>query len=481
MKKIYRFVLKSFIGPMALTFFIALFILLMQFLWKYVDDMVGKGFEWYVLAELMFYASATFVPMALPLAVLLASLMTFGNLGEHYELVAIKAAGISFRKAMMPLVVFIVLLSGLAFYFSNNILPIANLKYGVLLFDIREKKPALNINEGIFYNELEGYVIRIGKKDKNGADIQDVMIYDHTDATGNNNVTLAEKGRMETTADKKTLIFMLYNGYNYYEPAPTREQRSGKAMQRTRFDEEIRRIDVSELDMIRSKEDLFKDNYQMLNLTQLQEAIDTLISQKVKREIIVEKYIFGNYPYFQKVDTARVVATNGARPPSNDFIANFSKPEQTPIVDLALNTARGIYQQVDYYSKEMNMKREIIARHEIEWFRKFTLSVACIVLFFIGAPLGAIIRKGGLGLPVVFSTLFFIIFHVISMTGEKFAREGVIPVYEGMWIPTMVFIPIGVLLTYSASTDARILSYDWWAIFLKKIVNFFKRLIPIKK
>jgi len=164
MKKIYRFVLKSFIGPMALTFFIALFILLMQFLWKYVDDMVGKGFEWYVLAELMFYASATFVPMALPLAVLLASLMTFGNLGEHYELVAIKAAGISFRKAMMPLVVFIVLLSGLAFYFSNNILPIANLKYGVLLFDIREKKPALNINEGIFYNELEGYVIRIGKK-----------------------------------------------------------------------------------------------------------------------------------------------------------------------------------------------------------------------------------------------------------------------------------------------------------------------------
>ncbi|HOV12479.1 MAG TPA: LptF/LptG family permease, partial [Bacteroidales bacterium] len=225
MKKIYRFVLKSFMGPMVLTFFIALFILLMQFLWKYVDDMVGKGFEWYVLAELMFYASATFVPMALPLAVLLASLMTFGNLGEHYELVAIKAAGISFSKALMPLVVFIVLLSGLAFYFSNNILPIANLKYGVLLFDIREKKPALNINEGIFYNELEGYVIRIGKKDKNGADIQDVMIYDHTDATGNNNVTLAEKGRMESTADKKTLIFMLYNGYNYYEPASTREHR----------------------------------------------------------------------------------------------------------------------------------------------------------------------------------------------------------------------------------------------------------------
>jgi len=481
MKKIYKFVLKSFMGPMVLTFFIALFILLMQFLWKYVDDMVGKGFEWYVLAELLFFASATFVPVALPLAVLLASLMTFGNLGEHYELVAIKAAGISFRRTMFPLVIFIIMLSGFAFYFSNNILPIANLKYGALLFDIREKKPALNINEGVFYSELKGYVIRIGKKDKNGVDISNVMIFDHTEDMGNINATLAEKGRMETTPDKKTLIFTLYDGFNYYEPVSTRERNVDKALQRTQFEEETRRIDLSELNMIRSKEDLFKDNYQMLNLKQLQVAIDTLVNQKVKREMIISKYVTNNFSFYTKTDTAKYTASKAPAPVKDDFISNFPQPEQVPIVDLALNNVRGIHQQLDYYNREVNMKRELIARHEIEWYRKFTLSVACLILFFIGAPLGAIIRKGGLGLPVVFSTLFFIIFHVISMTGEKFAREGILPVYQGMWLPTLIYLPIGILLTYSASTDSRLLSVDWWIIFFKRIGNFFRLILHFSK
>jgi len=481
MKKIYQFVLKSFMGPMVLTFFIALFILLMQFLWKYVDDMVGKGFEWYVLAELLFYASATFVPLALPLAVLLASLMTFGNLGEHYELVAIKAAGISFRKTMFPLVVFIILLSGCAFYFSNNILPIANLKYGALLFDIREKKPALNINEGVFYSELQGYVIRIGKKDKNGVDISNVMIFDHTENMGNINATIAEKGKMETTPDKKTLVFTLYNGFNYYEPVSTRERHVDKALQRTRFEEETRRIDLSELNMIRSKEDLFKDNYQMLNLRQLQVAIDTQVNQKIRREMIIGKYVKNNFSFYARTDTAKYGAASRPAAIKADFISNFPKPEQIPIVDLALDNVRGIHQQLDYYNREINMKRELIARHEIEWYRKFTLSVACLILFFIGAPLGAIIRKGGLGLPVVFSTLFFIIFHVISMTGEKFAREGIVPVYEGMWLPTMIYLPIGILLTYSASTDSRVLSIDWWTVIINRIGVFFRGMFRFSK
>lgn len=481
MKRIYWFVLKSFIGPMVLTFFIALFILLMQFLWKYVDDIVGKGFEWYVIIELMFYASATFVPLSLPLAVLLASLMTFGNLGEHYELVAIKAAGISFRRTMFPLIIFIVILSGCAFYFSNNILPIANLKYGSLLFDIREKKPALNINEGIFYSGLQGYVIRIGKKDPNGVDISNVMIFDHTEEMGNINATIAKTGSMETTDDKKTLIFKLYDGYNYYEPVASRDHSENSPLQRTKFQEEIRRIDLSELNMIRSKEDLFKDNYQMKNLTQIQEAIDTLIVQKVTRERQIDKYIMQNINFYYATDTTKYSPENAPRQIEEDFIANFSKSEQVEIVDIALNSVRGIYQQLDFYSKEMNIKRGIIARHEIEWYRKFTLSVACLVLFFIGAPLGAIIRKGGLGMPVVFSTLFFIIFHVISMTGEKFAREGIISPAEGMWLSSAIFLPIGIILTYSASTDSHILSLDWWVILFKKIGNFFKRILTSKK
>ncbi|MCK9613344.1 MAG: LptF/LptG family permease [Bacteroidales bacterium] len=478
MKKVYSFVLKSFMGPLVLTFFIALFILVMQFLWKYVDDMVGKGFEWYVLAELLFYASATFVPLALPLAVLLASLMTFGNLGEHYELVAIKASGISFRRAMMPLVIFIIFLSGFALYFSNYILPIANLKFGVLLFDIREKKPALNINEGVFYRELEGYVIRIGKKESNGEDISNVIIYDHTEDMGNINVTAAGKGKMHNP-DKNTLLFTLYNGYNYYEPINNRDRNPSNPFQRTNFEEETRRIDLTELNMIRSKEDFFKDNYQMLNLSQLEDAVDTLIMQRVERERSFYKYYTNNYYFYFRCDTASLLPLKSAGMKEN-FILNFPKSEQKEIVNLALSDSRAVLQQTDYFSREIKMKKEIIARHEIEWYRKFTLSLACLILFFIGAPLGAIIRKGGLGLPVVFSTLFFIIYHVISMTGEKFVREGVLTPPSGMWLPLVIYLPIGIVLTYTASTDSSLLNFDWWIIFFEKICRLIKKILRIK-
>ncbi|MEI6123387.1 MAG: LptF/LptG family permease [Bacteroidota bacterium] len=481
MKKIYLFVLKSFVGPMVLTFFIALFILLMQFLWKYVDDIVGKGFEWFTILELMFYASATFIPLALPLAVLLASLMTFGNLGEHYELVAMKAAGISFRKAMLPLVIFILLLSGCALYFSNYVLPIVNLKYGTLLFDIREKKPALNINEGVFFSELEGYVIRIGKKDKDGITIHDVMIADHTENLGNINVTMAESGKMETTPDGRTLIFSLNKGYNYYEPSKNREDAINRPLQRTKFDEEMHRIDLSELSMIRSKEDLFKDNYQMLNLSQLENEKDTLVTNYVERQNQAYQYFLKNFYFLSVIDSALYDPNKTPRRIEDDFIMNFPKKDQKRFVDVALNSARSVSQQSEYIQKELDVKREIIARYNIEWHRKFTLSIACLVLFFIGAPLGAIIRKGGLGLPVVFSTLFFIIYHVISMTGEKFAREGVISAAQGMWIASWIFLPIGVLLTYSASTDSKILNIEWWQLFLNKVRRKSRSIIKSKK
>ena len=467
-KKLYLFVLRSYLGPMVLTFFIALFILLMQFLWKYVDDMVGKGFEWYVIAELLFYASATFVPMALPLAILLASLMTFGNLGEHYELVAMKASGISFRKAMLPLIIFTIMLSGVAFYFSNNVLPFANLKFGTLLFDVREKKPALNINEGIFYNEIENYVIRIGKKEKDGKTIRNVMIFDHTESMGNNNVTVAEWGTMENTPDKKFLIFRLYNGFNYYEPSNKREHNYSRPLQRTRFEEEMRRFDLSEFNMIRSKEELFKDNYQMQNLHQLELSTDTLRMELNQRVDQISDMLIKNYYWYQLTDSNLYKPVQPMTAVPDSFVTMFTPREQRKIIDVALSGARGVSQQLEYLEKEIRAKNEMIYRHEIEWHRKFTLSIACLILFFVGAPLGAIIRKGGLGLPVVFSTLFFIIFHVISITGEKFVREGIIPPWEGMWISSLVFLPIGIILTYSASTDARILSTDWWSMSFRR-------------
>ncbi len=470
MKKIYVFVLKSFVGPMVFTFFIAVFILLMQFLWKYVDDIVGKGFEWYTILQLMFYASATFVPLALPLAVLLASLMTFGNLGEHYELVAMKAAGISFRQAMFPLLLFIVLLSGMALYFSNYVLPIVNLKYGTLLFDIREKKPALNINEGVFYSELQGYVIRVGKKDKDGVTIRDVMIADHTEDMGNINVTVADSGRMETMGKKPPiLVFTLYHGYNYYEPSSHPNDAITKPMQRTKFDEETRRIDLSELNMIKSKEDLFKDNYQMLNLSQLSHEKDTLVMKYVERQAQAYDYYLKSFHYFNTIDSSKYDKKKDTVKLKDVFITNFTKGEQKKFVEIALNSARSVSQQTEYIEKELDVKREVIARYNIEWNRKFTLSIACLILFFIGAPLGAIIRKGGLGLPVVFSTLLFIIFHVISMMGEKSAREGVLSAAQGMWLALWIYLPVGILLMYSATTDSKVLNLEWWNLIIKKL------------
>jgi lipopolysaccharide export system permease protein len=478
LKKLDVFVLKSFIGPMVLTFFIALFILVLQFVWKYVDDFVGKGFEWYIITELLFYASLTFIPMALPLAVLLASLMTFGNLGENFELVAVKSSGISFRRAMYPLIVFIIVLSGCAFYFSNNVLPIVNLKYGTLLFDVREKKPALNINEGIFYKELEGYVIRIGKKEQDGVSIKDVIIFDHTEGMGNNNMTVAESGKMETTPEKgikqRFLIFTLYNGINYYEPSSDHSYTVTRPMQRTKFEEEIRRIDLSELNMERSKADLFKDNYQMLDLNQLSLQKDTLVMELKTRQKEIHDYLVRNFYYYSIMDTIKYDPHKFPRPLEDDFISNFQKKDQKEIVDIALNNARGVSQQVEYISKELAVKGEVIAKFGIEWQRKFTLSIACLILFFIGAPLGAIIRKGGLGMPVVFSTLFFIIFHILSMTGEKFAREGIISPFQGMWFSSMIYLPIGILLTYSATTDSRILNIDWWFILRDRLWTFLK-------
>ncbi len=480
LKKLDWFVLKSFLGPMVLTFFIALFILVLQFVWKYVDDFVGKGFEWYIILELLGYASLTFIPMALPLAVLLASLMTFGNLGENYELVAIKSSGISFRRAMAPLIVAMVVLSGVAFYFSNYVLPIVNLKYGTLLFDVREKKPALNINEGVFYKDLQGYVIRVGKKEKDGVTINDVMIFDHTEGMGNNNMTVAERGKMETTPDNRFLIFTLYNGLNYYEPNSDRNAMN-RPLQRTHFDEEMRRIDLTELNMIRSKEDLFKDNYQMLNLHQLSLQKDTLQMEFDKRRKEIHDYLIRNFYYYGFVDTNLWDPAKNPQPLADDFISNFPKNEQKEMVAMALNTSRAITQQIEYMGKEMSVKSEVIAKFGIEWQRKFTLSIACLILFFIGAPLGAIIRKGGLGLPVVFSTLFFIVFHVISMTGEKFAREDILSPFQGMWLSSLVYLPIGILLTYSATTDSRVLNIDWWFILRDKLWSKLKLKFLSKK
>jgi lipopolysaccharide export system permease protein len=470
MKKLDGFILKSYLGPLVMTFFIALFILLMQFLWKYIDDLVGKGLEWYIILKLMFYASSTFVPLALPLAILLSSLMMFGNLGEHYELVTMKAAGISLSRIMRPLVIVSVVISLLAFYFSNVILPIANLKFLSLLYDVRSKKLAFNIKEGVFYNGIEGFVIRVEKKDKDGNTIRDIMIYDHSKHAGNVSLTTAEWGRMELSNDKRFLIFHLYNGTNYEERIDLRQYDNTKPFQRTQFKEQQQLFDLSAFQLTRTDENLFKKNYEMQNITQLSFAIDSIRNKLIVEKSGADVHYLNNLQFFRQLDTLHPKIPDSVMKLKPDFISNFNAGERYAILESARAGASGMRDNLEMSRGNLYTTRKLVHKHQIVYHKKFSFSIACFLLFFIGAPLGAIIRKGGLGMPAVVSTLFFILFWVISFIGEKYAAEGALPVWQGMWISSAVLLPIGIFLTIKATNDASLFDIEAWEKFFKKLM-----------
>lgn len=497
MKKLHQYMLRSYLGPFLMTFFITIFILLMQFLWKYVDDMVGKGLEWTIILRLMFYASATFIPLALPLAVLLSSLMTFGNLGEHYELVAIKSAGISLQKAMKPLTILAVFISIGAFLFSNYVFPVANLKFGSLLYDVRQKKLAFNLDEGIFDNELNGYVIRAGRKAKDNKTIYDVMIYDHTSRMGDTKVTVAKKGIMELSPDQKHLIITLFDGYNYNEITNERGFREKHPFEEIKFKKEILSFDLSQLKMGHTDESLFKNHYSMLNVKQLDHAIDSLSEMLKKREIVFRKNAIRNFTYLRtkkrkkpQKEAIRIKPENKHEkinaPPKTTikypFLKNFKLDAQQEILEFATQQAQRAKDNVLFHADKIVKPREqLIIRHEIVWHQKFKLSLACLIFFFIGAPLGAIIRKGGLGLPVVISVIFFVIYHVISVTGEKAARTGEMSVVLGVWLSTIIILPLGLFLTYKATTDSPLMDTESWEKYFEKHKALRKIVVLIRK
>lgn len=464
--------LKSYLGPFVFTFFVALFILLLQFLWKYIDDLVGKGLEWYIIAKLMFYASSTFVPLALPLAVLLSSLMTFGNMGEHYELVAMKAAGISLRKAMKPLIILSFIISIAAFLFSNYVLPVANLKFGSLLYDVRQQKLAFNINEGIYYHGLEGFVIRVGKKAKDNKTIYDVKIYNHSRHQGNLMVTTAESGTMQLSANKKNLIFTLYNGYRYSEIINVAKYRLSRPFEATKFKKQILNFDLAQFQLNRTNEDLFKSHYSMLNIQQLNNSIDSLSNKHLVAKNRYLTNFIKKYPYIAMDDSLRVTVINTNNQSSDTIVIpiidNFKIENRADILEVALRGARAAKENIIAFNKELSTRKQIIIKHEVVWHQKFKLSIACFIFFFIGAPLGAIIRKGGLGLPVVVSVIFFVLYHVVSMTGEKAVKTGEWNVEFGLWLSTLIVLPLGLFLTYKATTDAQLMDTESWKKFFKK-------------
>ena len=548
MKKLDRLILRSFVGPLILTFAISVFVLLMQFLWKYIDDMVGKGLEFGVIAELLLYASATFVPMALPIAVLFASIMTMGNFGEKYELVAMKAGGVSIRRVMMPMALVVLLLTGVAFVFSNDVMPKAMLHYRMTLYDITRKKPAVNIRPGEYYKEIEGYVIRVGAKAPDGCTLEDVVIYDHSHGVGETNVIVARSGIMQTTLDNRYLLFTLSDGYSYSEPTTGKNYRR-RPLTTIRFDRQTIAFDISSFAYNRSGEDLFKGSYQMMNIQQLDASIARLDSNldkrysDLRRSIDLPLQTWAGYcgrsavvepsqqiaiepvdapspdvvaepmPKFnramrraarsvdtataatadtmalkrhrrtrhddaaskakqpvvhQLTDTVAHVALAGVDTTVASLLAAVDEGSRKRITNRASSLANTALSEARSYDDMIRGDNEYINRHKIEKQRKFTLSIACLLLFLIGAPFGSIVRKGGLGMPLVASVGFFVLYYVVGMIAEKAVRESAIEPW-GMWISSMVMLPIGIVLTLQATTDSAFFDGSTWKKFFKRL------------
>lgn len=455
MKRLHLFLLKSFLGPFITTFFIAIFILLMQFLWKYIDDLVGKGLEFSQITELLFYASARFVPIALPISMLLSSVMVFGKLGEQYELVALKSAGISLSRLLTPLVLLVLILSYGSFLFSNYIMPIANLKNGSMIYDIQKKKPALNIKEGVFYKDIEGFSIKISKKDKDGMTLKGIIIYDHTSGDGNNKVLIAETGKMQITADEKFLELILYNGRSYIDITDQNKIRKNP-FRTTHFKQDLIRFNIENFNQMRNSEKLYKGHYAMLNNKQLDNAIDSLQLKYQKKKLLFRNNITSKYE---------------KKLLHNYLSSNTSKSKNQETYDIAINKIKTLESIARSNKNDLEYKKIIITKHKIEWHRKISLAVACLLLFLIGSALGSIIRKGGFGIPVLISVIFFIFFHVINIIGEKAAKELSIQAHEGMWLSNFIFFPIAIFLIHKAKNDATI--FDLKS--LNSISNHFKK------
>lgn len=416
--------------------------------------------------------------MSLPMAILLSSIMLFGSMGENNELLAFKSAGVPLLKIMSPLIVLIGMISIGAFFFSNNVMPFSSLKMRSLIKDIQDTRPELNIKPGVFTSNLKDYSIKVAKKDNETNMLYGMMIYDHSDRKGNRIVHVADSGKMYLSEDKKNMILELYHGA-YYEDV----EEEGVAFNETKlpfdrhaYEKEKILFSLDGFGLKRNDENLWKDHFQMLNLKQLEFTIDSLSAKLAERENnIPNDLIFNNY-YRREIKADSLMYKNDLVYLNTDSLfENMSIEKQVNAVDLAVNFARSVRNYVENSNDDISSRKEWLSRYEIEWHRKLTLSVACIILFFIGAPLGAIIRKGGLGMPVVVSIVFFLLYYVISITGEKIAREGDFSAFSGMWASSFVLFPVGLFLTYKASRDSVILNIDSYFLFIKKLIAKLKK------
>lgn len=445
----------------------------MFFLFKYIDDLIGKGFEWYTIAEVMLYASAANVAMALPLSVLLSSIMTFGTLGENYELVAIKSAGVSLQKAMRPLFILIIGLAIGSFFFSDYMLPKANTKFYSLLFDIRNKKLSFLIKPGVFNNSIPNYAIRVERKGQGGVDsLYGIMIYDHSAGSGIPKIIIAKEGRMTKTSDDKYMVLTLKDGIRYEESSGNKGFDPRQSLIRMRFKETEVKLDFSTFGkMSRTEEGSFRNNAPMLNLKGLAKREDS-IAKKLDSTTRVTRINTEAYYKTSSFVKGFTKVKSPIKVIKGSILKVIPKKDLTQTLQNAADITSSVKQVVNSSILEYNDKNKEIIVARVEYLRKFTLAFSCLLLFFIGAPLGAIIRKGGLGLPVVIAVVFFLIYHIISTVAEKSAKEGTLDPIFGMWMAIIVLTPLGIFLTYKATVDSALFDIDYYK---QLIVGLFKR------
>ena len=505
LKKIDRLLVTEFIPPFVLACCIALFVLMMQFLWLWIDDIAGKGIGFFLLAEMLYYLAISLVPMALPIGVLLASVMVYGNLSEKYELASFKSAGIPLKRVMLSSMVLSAVIALGSFFCSNYFIPYANLKFRSRLYDIKKQKPAFNIEEGVFNDDFQGYTIRIGKKNINNRNIEDIMIDDNESNNRQElNLVRAEKGEMYITDDNRFFVMQLENGYQYQES----ELGSGDQQYpfiRMRFKDYTKAFDLSEFDLSRTDESIFKSYHAMLSVNQLTDAIDS-ISNVISGLATELKVDMENKMYFmiytEQPDTvSKDMAVNTAdedhedkvltppkysRPsdrileqprldellPGQSITYSFTITKQVELLSKARNIVRSSKNFLYEHHQRLQYEKEKRVKHIYELHSKYGLALICFIFLFIGAPMGAIVRKGGFGWPFLVAILFFMFFIILMISFRRLARSLAIDPVLGAWMPNIILFPIGLFLTVKAMNDSKLLDTDR---FITPIKTFFRK------
>ena len=475
-KKLDIFVLKSFLLLFSGTFFICLFIFMMQFLWRYVDELVGKGLEIGVLAQFFFYSALTLIPVSLPLAILLAALMTFGNFGEKYELLSMKAAGIPLLRIIRPLIIFCVMLCGMSFYFQNVVAPKAQMKLWTLLVSMKQTSPELDIPEGVFYSDIDGYNIYVKKKDRETGIMKDLLIYNFSDGFENAHIIWASEGSMEMTADKQHLFLHLFNGEQFENlKSQTIDSKNVPYRRETFREKHI----IIEFDGGFSMVDggFLSNRSDAKNMTEISASIDSLTfkADSTGREMFndIKRITYRKNPITKRDSTQMAEGKLPTLINTDSLFNAFTLAEKEKALKAASDQLNTLANDWKVKNMQVSDADKNIRRHQSDWHKKITLSLSCLIFFFIGAPLGAIIRKGGLGLPVVISVIIFVLYYIIDSGSTRVARSGEMNIILGTWMSTIVLAPIGAFFTYKSNKDSVVFNLEMY-------LNFFRWLFGMR-